>query len=79
MFAGMLVFPLLGLLIGWLAKQALGIRMATRGAMAVGAVGALIGGAFGALLIPVITGVFGATFGAAALIWLVERYRNRVI
>ena len=79
MLAGLLILPIFGAVIGWFAKYALEIRMSQRGAMALGAIGATIGGGLGAFLIPIISGLFGAAAGASGLIWFVERYRNRVV
>ena len=78
MFAGLLIFILFGAGLGWIAKFALDINMSQRGALVVGALGGLVGGALGHFVLPVVTGVFGATVGGALLIWFVERWRNRV-
>ena len=78
MLAALLILPIFGAVIGWFAKYALEIRMSRRGAVALGAVGAVIGGVTAGLIIPIVSGLFGAAVGACGLIWFVERYRNRV-
>jgi|OM-RGC.v1.033664660 hypothetical protein len=79
MFAGFLIFVIFGALIGWFAKYALEIRMSRKGAMVVGALGAVIGGGLGAFVLPLVTDLFAAVCGACLAVWFVERWRNRVV
>ncbi|MEX2519408.1 MAG: GlsB/YeaQ/YmgE family stress response membrane protein [Paracoccaceae bacterium] len=75
-----LLLIIIGLAAGFVASKLMNTRLSLPETLAVGVLGALIGGFALRLLLAasgILLGLVGAVVGACALIWLYQRYRGR--
>jgi uncharacterized membrane protein YeaQ/YmgE (transglycosylase-associated protein family) len=63
---------------GWLATRIMNVRLGVPQTIAVGVLGALIGGFAVRIVLPLLGGILGAVAGACLLIWLFRRYGDRL-
>lgn len=77
---GILAVIIIGAAAGFLATRMMDVHLGVPQTIAVGVLGALIGGAllrFLLSMLGVTAGFVGAVFGAVLLIWLYQRYIGR--
>jgi uncharacterized membrane protein YeaQ/YmgE (transglycosylase-associated protein family) len=73
-----LALALVGAAAGWLATRIMNVRLGVPQTIAVGVLGALVGGFAVRIVLPLLGGVLGAVLGACVLIWLLQRYGDRL-
>jgi uncharacterized membrane protein YeaQ/YmgE (transglycosylase-associated protein family) len=73
-----LALALVGAAAGWLATRIMNVRMGVPQTIAVGVLGALVGGLAVRIVLPLLGGILGAVLGACVLIWLLQRYGDRL-
>ena len=68
---------LIGAVAGFVATKLMRVQMAVVPTIAIGVVGALVGGMAFRVLLSAAGGIIGAIAGACLLIWLAQRYGKR--
>ncbi len=74
---GLLSLALIGAVAGWLASRTLRIGADPLVTVAIGIVGAVVGGLILRGILAFLGGILGAVLGALALIWLARAYLAR--
>ncbi len=77
---GVLLIVIIGTAAGFIATRLMGIELGVPQTIAVGVIGALVGGwtiRFLLSMVGALAGIVGAVFGAVVLLWLYQRYVNR--
>jgi len=75
-----LLLVIIGTAAGFIATRMMGVEMGVPQTIAVGVIGALVGGwtiSFLLSMVGALAGFVGAVFGAVVLLWLYQRYINR--
>lgn len=75
-----LLLVIIGTAAGFIATRMMGVEMGVPQTIAVGVIGALVGGwtiRFLLSMVGALAGFVGAVFGAVVLLWLYQRYINR--
>jgi uncharacterized membrane protein YeaQ/YmgE (transglycosylase-associated protein family) len=71
---GFLMLALIGAVAGWLATRIMDVSMGVPQTIAIGVLGALVGGFAVRIVLPLFGGFVGAVAGACLLIWLLQQY-----